>query len=67
MNAGNWIELGLGLTTLLGGGTVGVSKLTRIAVAVEVLADKIATVAGDVAKTGAAVQDHENRLNKANL
>ena len=67
MNAGNWIELGLGLTTLLGGGTVGVSKLTRIAVAVEVLAEKIAKVSGDIASVGTQVQDHENRLNKANL
>lgn len=35
MNAGNWIELIALLVTILGGGGVGVSKLTRIAVTIE--------------------------------
>jgi len=67
VNASDWLELLLGLPTLLGGGGVVVAKLTRIAVAAETLADKIADVAGDVAKVGETVQDHENRLNKGGL
>ena len=35
MNAGNWIELAALLVTIIGGGGVGVSKLTRIAVTIE--------------------------------
>lgn len=60
MNAGNWLELILGAPTILGGGGVLVAKLTRIALAAENLADKIAEISG-------TVQDHENRLNKARL
>lgn len=67
MNASNWIELGLGLATLLGGGTVGVSKLTRIAVAAETLAEKIQALAGQQKSTSATVQDHEIRLAKGGL
>jgi hypothetical protein len=35
VNAGNWIELAALLVTILGGGGVGVGKLTRIAVTIE--------------------------------
>lgn len=67
MNASNWIELILGAPTVLGGGGVLVAKLTRIAVAVEQLAERIAEVSGKVAQVGETVQDHENRLNKGGL
>jgi hypothetical protein len=66
VNASNWIEL-LGLILGGGGGGAAIAKLTRLAVAVEVVADKIATVAADGAATSAKVQDHENRLNRAKL
>jgi hypothetical protein len=67
MNSLNWIELATLLVSVGGGGTVGVSKLTRIAVAAENLAEQIKSLAGAQAKTADTVQDHENRLNKANL
>lgn len=67
MNAGNWIELATAVVTVLGGGTIGVSKLTRIAVAVENGAKLIEAVAAQVAKQGDVQQDHEVRLAKANL
>lgn len=66
MNAGNWIDV---IAVIIGGGGGGaaIAKLTRLAVAVENFAEKIATVAGDVADAGKQVQDHENRLNRAKL
>lgn len=67
MNAGNWIELATIVVTVLGGGGVGVSKLTRIAVAVENGAKMVETIAGTVAKQGETVQDHEVRLAKGGL
>ena len=67
MDAGNWISLITIAVTGLGGGGVMVARLTRIAIAAENLADKIAEVSGRVAKVGETVQDHENRLNKAKL
>lgn len=67
MNAGNWIELAAIVITILGGGAAGSSKLTRIAVAAEQLAEKIAAITEAQKNTAATVQDHENRLNKANL
>lgn len=66
MNASNWIEL-LGLILGGGGGGTAIAKLTRLAVAVEVVAGKITDVAGDVAETKKTVQEHENRLNRAKL
>lgn len=60
MNAGTVVELVLGLPTLLGGGGILVSKLTRIAVAVEGLVDANRQVTETVA-------DHEKRLAKGGL
>lgn len=67
MNASNWIQLVALIITISGGGTIGVSKLTRIAVAIEMLMKQIEGLAGVQAKTASTVQDHENRLNKARL
>jgi len=66
MSASDWIAV-IGLLVGGGGGGAAIAKLTRLAVAVENFAEKVASVAGDVAKTGEQVQDHENRLNRANL
>lgn len=66
MSASNWAEI-IGLILGSGGGGAAIAKLTRLAVAVEEAAEKIAAIAGAVAKTGEQVADHENRLNKANL
>lgn len=66
MSTSNWIEL-IGLILGGGGGGTAIAKLTRLAVAVEVVAEKIARVADDVTDTNKQVADHENRLNKANL
>lgn len=60
MNAGTIVEIALGLPALIGGGIVAVSKLTRIAVAVEQGAEAIKAVA-------AKVEDHEKRLSKGGL
>jgi hypothetical protein len=67
MNATNWIELAGFVATVLGGGTVGVAKLTRIAVAAENAVDAIKTVVADLKEIRATQQDHENRLNRAKL
>lgn len=66
MSTNNWIDV-IALIVGGGGAGAGIAKLTRLAIAVETMAEKIADVAGKVAKTGEQVQDHENRLNKANL
>lgn len=66
MNASDWIAV-IGLLAGGGGAGAGIAKLTRLAVAVENFSEKIAKVAGDIASTGAQVQDHENRLNRAKL
>ena len=66
INANILIEI-IGLLVGGGGGGVAIARLTRLAVAVETMAERIAAVAGDVAKTGQQVQDHENRLNKGGL
>jgi hypothetical protein len=66
MTASNWLEL-LGLILGGGGGGTAIAKLTRLAVAVEVVAGKIEAISAAAAETGKQVQDHENRLNKANL
>jgi uncharacterized membrane protein len=64
MNAGNWIELGTVVVTVLGGGGVGVAKLTRIAVAVENLIRSVGEVKTAAQAVTAQVQDHEVRLSK---
>ena len=67
MDASNWIELATAAVTVLGGGTVGVAKLTRIAVAAENAVEAIKTVMADLKELRAGQQDHENRLNRAKL
>ncbi len=67
MNAGNWIELAGIVVTVLGGGAIGTSKLTRIAVAAENLAKQIEGLAGQQQDTAKTVQDHEVRLAKGGL
>jgi hypothetical protein len=64
MDAGNWIELAALLVTALGGGTVGISRLTRIAVAAETLAGKIEAVTRTVAAVSTVVQEHETRISR---
>src|SRR5487761_954769 len=64
MHASTWIELGTLLFTAIGGGTVGVSKLTRIAVAAETLAEKIEAITRTVAAVSAVVQEHETRISR---
>lgn len=66
MNASTWIELAA-LVLGGGGGATGVSKLTRLVVAVEQLAEKIESIAASGDKTAFQVADHENRLNRAKL
>jgi len=66
VNASNWIEV-IGLVLGGGGGGAAIAKLTRLAVAVEGVAGQIQEMSAAAAKTGEQVQDHENRLNKANL
>lgn len=63
----NWIELVSILLTVLGGGTIGVAKLTRIAVAAEQLGKALETLAGQQKDTAATVQAHEIRLTKGGL
>lgn len=67
MNAGAWVALAAVVVTVLGGGFLGVSKLTRIAVAVETLVDQIRGLTKAQSDLTAIVQQHENRLNKAHL
>lgn len=76
MNAGNWIELVALLVSILGGGAVGVSKLTRLIVAAETagqlakdasvalgaLGDALTKLGTALGATQATVQDHETRL-----
>lgn len=49
----------------VGGGIKAITTLTRLAVAVETAADKIARLIERQDKTEAAVADHEHRLNRA--
>lgn len=67
MNAGNYIELAGIVLTFLGGGSVGVAKLTRIAVAAENLAEQIKAITEQQKDTQTQVTDHENRLNRGGL
>lgn len=62
MNASNWIELAALLVTILGGGGIGVSKLTRVAVAIETFGKALETLTGAVGTANATVQDHATRL-----
>lgn len=54
----NWIELAALMVTILGGGGVGVSKLTRVAVAVENAVEAIKTVVEDVKAIEGTVNAH---------
>lgn len=67
MSTSNLIEMISVIATLLGGGGVGVAKLTRIAIAAETLTGQIIAVVKKQEEAGRAVQDHENRLNRAGL
>jgi outer membrane murein-binding lipoprotein Lpp len=67
MNTSNLIALISVIATLLGGGGVGVAKLTRIAIAAETLTGQIIEIIKRQQQTEATVQDHENRLNRAHL
>lgn len=67
MNAQVWTEIILGVPTLLGGGGVVVSKLTRIAVGLEKLAEQVSEARDDIKETAATVADHERRLTKGGL
>lgn len=60
MDVGTVIEIVLGMPTMLGGGGILVSKLTRIAVAVESLVESQRKIIGQV-------DDHEKRLSKGGL
>jgi hypothetical protein len=69
VNAGNWIELAALLVTILGGGGVGVSKLTRIAVTIENagktledLGRTLESVNGTTSAHAAQLAAHEARL-----
>jgi prefoldin subunit 5 len=67
VNTSDWIQLVTAIVTILGGGAVVVAKLTRIAVAAEVLAKRIEEIGGSLTTTNQQVQNHENRLNKGGL
>jgi predicted phage tail protein len=60
MHASDWIAIVACTLTMVGGGITGVSRLTRIAVAVETLAEAMRAVT-------ARVEDHEKRLSKGGL
>lgn len=62
MNTSNWIELAALLTTVLGGGSVGVSKLTRVAVAIETFGKALEDLGRAVQAITATGQGHETRL-----
>jgi hypothetical protein len=62
VNAGNWIELAALVVTILGGGSVGVSKLTRIVVVLETLAEQFKTSNAQQQATAQQVQNHEVRI-----
>jgi len=62
MNASNWIELAGLAVTLAGGGSLGIAKLTRIAVAVESLIVQLAKVIETQQAQGQQVQAHESRI-----
>lgn len=66
MSASTMIEL-VGLIAGGGGGGTVIARLTRLVIAVENLAAKIEQVTTQQTATAAAVQDHENRLNRAKL
>jgi outer membrane murein-binding lipoprotein Lpp len=67
MDAANILTIIIGAPTLIGGISVSVAKLTRIAVAAETLAEQIKALAEQVKTVTGTVQDHENRLNKGGL
>lgn len=71
MNVGNWLELGFGLPTLIVGGVVIISRLTRIVVSVETTQRNVQDLGDELRKEAKRdrrwVQDHENRLNRAGL
>lgn len=58
MNSGNWIELAALIVTILGGGGIGVSKLTRVAVAIEEFGKSLVTLGSAFATTDTTVQSH---------
>jgi hypothetical protein len=62
VNSGNWIELAALIVTILGGGGIGVSKVTRIAVAIEALGRALETVGKTVADTSTTVAGHTTQL-----
>jgi hypothetical protein len=69
VNAGNWIELAALLVTILGGGGIGVSRLTRIAVTIEnagrtleALGKTMESLNGTAAAHTAQLAAHEARI-----
>jgi hypothetical protein len=66
MNASTWIELA-GLVLGGGGGGTAVAKLTRLAVAVERVAEDVKAIVSDAKETRDKVQEHEIRLAKGGL
>ena len=62
MNAGNWIELAALMVTILGGGGIGVSRMTRVAVAIETIGKGLESLGAAAAGTSAVVAEHETRL-----
>ena len=62
MNTGNWIELAALLVTILGGGGIGVSKVTRVAVAIEQLGKAFESTGKAVSDTATTVASHTTQL-----
>jgi hypothetical protein len=62
MNAGNWIELAALIVTLLGGGAVGVNRVTRVAIAIEQFGKALETLGTAMAVTNTTMQAHESRI-----
>jgi hypothetical protein len=70
MNATFWLELAaiiFGSGGIATGGTAAITRLTRLAIAVENVSDKVVEAGKITAALAAQVQQHENRLNKANV
>lgn len=51
----------------VGGGVKAITTLTRLTIAVETAAEKIAAIVADHDKTKVQVADHEKRLDKGGL
>lgn len=62
MNAQTWIELTALIATFLGGGAAGMSKLTRVAVAIEQFGKALETLSTAFADTNTKVQAHAAQL-----